>query len=80
MAAKTLRLAVRLVPTAVLCVLLFLLSTPLCDGVRTGNPILFFVLYLLSLVGAAAINFPVMRGLASLVTLQPDGDSRRRLP
>lgn len=75
LAAKTLRLAVRLVPTAVLCVLLFLLSTPLCDGVRTGNPILFFVLYLLSLVGAAAINFPVMRGLASLVTLQPDGDS-----
>ena len=75
LSARILRLVARLIPTGLLCIFLFLLSTPLFNGMRTDNPILFFVVYLLTLGGAAVINFPVMRGLVSLVTLRPDGDS-----
>lgn len=75
LSARAVRLTARLIPTVLLCALLFLLSTPLFDGLRMGNSILFSVIYLLLLAGVAAVNLPVMRGMIALVTLRPDGDS-----
>ncbi|MCI8361298.1 MAG: hypothetical protein HFE86_08200 [Clostridiales bacterium] len=69
------RLKARAIPTLIITLLLFLLSTSLLDSFKVSNLTVYLIANISLVCLAALINLNIMRGLGSLFCMRPDMDT-----